>query len=130
MGTRSPTMMLECDVTLDQDGCAGFAFGGSAEDETYTTLCLDASRDLLHYEGLELEELDRFDPAAITHFDFTPGQTYHVKLVCENEIVILYINQDKALSARITHSINGAHIGLFADGCSASFAEITTKLPK
>ena len=130
MGTRSPTMMLECDVTLDQDGCAGFAFGGSAEDETYTALCLDASRDLLHYEGLELEELDRFDPAAITHFDFTPGQTYHVKLVCENEIVILYINQDKALSARITHSINGAHIGLFADGCSASFAEITTKLPK
>ena len=66
----------------------------------------------------------------ITHFDFTPGQTYHVKLVCENEIVILYLNQDKALSARITHSINGAHIGLFADGCSASFAEITTKLPK
>ena len=56
MGTRAPTMMLECDLTIDSDGCAGFAFGGSEDDETYTALCLDAGKGLLHYEGFEIIE--------------------------------------------------------------------------
>ena len=129
MGTRSPSMMLECDVTLDADGCAGFAFGGSQQDETYTALCLDAAQGLLHYEGLEIEDLDRFDPMALTRFDFSKQETHHVTLVCENEIVILYVDNTKALSARIKHSIDGAHIGVFADGCDASFTNISTKLP-
>ena len=33
------------------------------------------------------------------------------------------------MSARISHSIDGAHIGVFAEGCEASFQNITTKLP-
>ena len=129
MGTRAPSMTLECDVTLDADGCVGFAFGGSESDETYTALCLDATRDMLHYEGYDLTEIDDSDPGAITRFKFTAGETYHVQLVCENEIVVLYINETKALSSRITHSIDGAHIGVFAKGCGATFDHITTKLP-
>ena len=35
----------------------------------------------------------------------------------------------EALSTRITHSVNGAHIGVLADGCSASFSNITMKVP-
>ena len=129
LGTRPATMMLECDVTVDEDGCAGFAFGGSESDDTYTALCLDARRNLLHYEGYEIEDIRSFDPMAITKFDFSRGGTHHVKLVCENEIVVLYIDDAKALSSRITHSINGAHIGVFADGCSATFRNISIKLP-
>ena len=129
MGTRSPTMTLECDVSLDLDGIAGFAFGGSQQDESYTALCLDAGRNQLHYEGLELKDLENFDPVAMTYFDFSKQETHHVKLVCENEIVILYIDNERALSARISHSIDGAHIGVFAEGCEASFQNITTKLP-
>ena len=128
MGTRSPTMILECDVTLDPDGCAGFAFGGSAADESWTALCLDAARDQLHYEGTEIQDLDRFDPGAFTRFDFADGATHHVTLVCENEIVVCYIDNVKALSSRISHSIDGAHIGVFAD-CGASFSNITVRLP-
>ena len=52
-----------------------------------------------------------------------------MKLVCENEIVVLYIDDSKALSSRITHSIDGAHIGVFADGCGATFSNISIKLP-
>ena len=129
MGTRPASMTLECDVTLDEDGCVGFAFGGSERDETYTALCLDARRDLLHYEGYEVTEIRQYDPGAITKFDFTRSDTHHVKLVCENEIVILYIDDIKALSSRISHSVNGAHIGVFADGCSASFTNISMKIP-
>ena len=129
MGTRSPTMLLECDVTLDADGRAGFAFGGSQQDETYTALCLDAEQNLLHYEGLEIQDLDSFDATAFTRFDFSRQDTHHVTLVCENEIVVLYVDDTKALSARIRHSIDGAHIAVFADGCDASFSNISTKLP-
>ncbi len=130
MGTRPPTMMLECDVKLDPDGCVGFAFGGSQEDETYTALCLDAGNGCLHYEGLELAEVSQSDPVAYTRFDFSQSEVHHVTLVCENEIVVLYIDDTKALSSRIMHSTDGAHIGVFADGCGAEFSNITMKLPE
>ena len=144
MGTRPASMTLECDVTIDEDGCAGFAFGGSEKDASYTALCLDAKQNLLHYEGYEITDLDtmepqaltKFDfsdldtmePQALTKFDFSKGGVHHVKLVCENEIVVLYVDDIKALSSRITHSIDGAHIGVFSNGCGASFENITMKL--
>ena len=100
MGTRPASMTLECDVTIDEDGCAGFAFGGSEKDASYTALCLDAKQNLLHYEGYEITDLDTMEPQALTKFDFSKGGVHHVKLVCENEIV----------------------------GCGASFENITMKL--
>ena len=129
MGTRPATMMLECDVTFDEEGIVGFAFGGSEKDESFTALCLDARQNLLHYEGYEIEDLRNFDPMAVTKFNFANSDTHHVKLVCENEVVVLYVDDVKALSSRITHSINGAHIAVFADGCSASFENISMKIP-
>ncbi|MBQ6216169.1 MAG: hypothetical protein IJK53_02180 [Erysipelotrichaceae bacterium] len=128
IGTRPATMTLEADVTLDQDGCAGFAFGGSAEDGTYTALCLDARSNELHYEGYEITDLLKYGPGAITSFDFSQKDTHHVKLVCENEIVVLYVDDVKCLTSRIGHSINGAHIGFFSLGCNASFSDITMKI--
>jgi len=130
MGMRAPTMLLECDVTLDQNGRAGFAFGGSESAPAYTALCLDAGRNLLHYEGYEITELSDYEPMAITRFDFADRETHHVTLVCENEIVVMYIDGEKALSSRILHSINGAHIGVFADGCAAVFSNISIKVPE
>ncbi len=130
LGTRPATLIFECDVKMAEDGRAGFAFGGSEADETYTALCLDAKEGLLHYEGYEIEDLRVLDPAAFTRFDFTKTQDHHVTLVCENEIVILYIDDTKAFSSRIRHSTNGAHIGLFAESGSAEFTNITMKLPE
>jgi hypothetical protein len=130
LGVRPPTMMLECDVRLDPEGCAGFAFGGSEADSAYTALCLDARRNQLHYEGYELTELSDYPPMAVTRFDFSDTEDHHVTLVCENEIVVLYIDGEKALSSRISHSIGGAHIGLFAEGCGAAFSHITMSVPE
>ncbi len=39
------------------------------------------------------------------------------------------IDDAKALSSRIRHSIDGAHICVFDYGCSASFDNVTMKLP-
>ena len=130
MGTRPASVMLECDVKLDKDGRAGFAFGGSEADPSYTALCLDAGRNMIHYEGYEIGDLADLDPVALTRFDFDKAEQHHVKLVCENEIVVLYIDETKALSCRISHSIDGAHICVFADGCGAEFSGITMKLPE
>jgi hypothetical protein len=66
---------------------------------------------------------------ALTRFDFANGKAHHVTLVCENEIVVLYVDGEKALSSRISHSTGGAHIGVFSDGCSAEFSNITIKIP-
>lgn len=85
-GTRPARMTLECDVSLDLIGCAGFVF--------------------------------------------EPGVTHHVKLVCENEIVIMYMDGVKALSSRISHSVGGAHIGVFANSCHAQFSNVTVKIPE
>ena len=130
MGMRAPTLMLECDVTLGPDGCAGFAFGGSEADEAWTALCLDADRNLLHYEGYEVTELEDYDPMAITRFDFSENPVHHVTLVCENEIVVMYVDDEKALSSRICHSTDGAHIGVFAEGTDACFDNISMKIPE
>ena len=129
MGTRPVSLMLECDVRMSADSRVSFAFGGSQNDPVYTALCLDASRNLLHYEGYELEDLARFDPAVYTRFDFDKSENHHVTLVCENEIVILYIDDTKAFSSRIRHSTNGAHICLFAESGNAEFSNITIKVP-
>lgn len=130
MGTRAPTVMLECDVTLGENGLAGFAFGGSEADPSWTVLCLNTRENKIHYEGTEIQDLHKYDPEAFTRFDFNGPGEHHVKLVCENEIIIMYVDDTKALSSRITHSTNGAHIGVFADGSSASFRNITMKLPE
>lgn len=129
MGTRPGTMLLECDVTLGSDGCVGFAFGGWEKNSAYTGLCLDAARNLVHYEGTELEDLAKYDPEGLVYFDFSKSDTHHVKLVCENEVVVLYIDNTVALSSRISRSINGAHIALFADGCDGSFRNVTAFVP-
>ena len=130
MGTRAPTMILECDVKIDEGGRAGFAFGGSETDETYTALCLDAGRGQLHYEGYQIADLAQMDPQVYTTFDFSSAETHHVTLVCENEIVVTYIDDTKALSTRISHSTGGAHICVFADGCGAEFGNVTMRVPE
>ena len=129
MGTRPAAMTLECEVRIDGKGCVGFAFGGSEKDRTFTALCLDKRQDMLHYEGYEIPDLTRFEPTAYTKFDFSRSDTHHVKLVCENEIVVLYVDDTKALSSRIGHSVDGAHIAVFADGCGAEFSGIRMKIP-
>ncbi|MCR4951880.1 MAG: family 43 glycosylhydrolase [Solobacterium sp.] len=130
MGTRAPSMTLECDVRMDNDGVAGFAFGGSEKDPTWTVLCLDGKNGLLHYEGYEMADLAKFDPAAWTKFDFSVDPVHHVKLVCENEIVVMYVDDTKVLSSRIRHSTNGAHIGVFAETGNAEFSNIKMTLPE
>ena len=129
LGTRPATMTLECDVKMDPDTCVGFAFGGTESDPTWTALCLDARKNALHFEGYQISDLRSMEPGAITKFDFDRSSIHHVKLVCENEIVVMYVDDLKVLGSRITHSTGGAHFGVFADGCNATFSNIKVSVP-
>lgn len=128
LGTRTATMLLECDVTF-QGGITGFAFGGT-EEYGPSALCLDAENGTVHYEGIPVENVGSWDTVSYTKLDFTKQDTHHVKLVCENEIVIVYIDDTKALSTRMFDSIDGAHIHLFAVGTDAEFRNITMMVPE
>lgn len=127
-GIRTGTMMMEFDVTFS-GGVAGVAVGGS-EEYGFSGLCLDADRNQVHYEGIPVDKVDSWDSVSYTRFDFSGSDTHHVKLVCENEIVIVYIDDTKALSTRMYESTNGGHIGLFAAGTDAEFRNVTMKIPE
>ena len=128
-GMREPSMLLECTVSLGEEGYAGFAFGMGDEYGTYTGLVLDAKNNSVHFEGCVLSRIAYVEPMIETSFNFEPDKEYHVKLVMENEIVILYIDDTKALSNRIYKSVDGAHWGIFSSNTEAVFRDISIRIP-
>ena len=52
--------------------------------------------------------------------------TYHITVIAENEIMLVYVDDTKVLSNRIFSSINDARLVLFAKKCIAETKE--TKL--
>lgn len=128
-GVRPTAMLLECDVVLDKEGYAGFAFGQGTDYNNFTCLTLDSKNHCIHYEGTKLSDLEDTLPFIKTDFHFDPNVRYHVKLVAEKEIVVLYLDNAKALSSRIYHSIDGAHIAVFVKGTDATFCNITVQIP-
>lgn len=129
LGVRPATMMIECDVTIDEGAIAGFSFSQEGSEDVPTGLCLDRRWNMLHYEGTALDKLTNNIPTIYTQFDFTKRDRHHIKLICENEIVVLYVDDEKALSSRIQNSIDGSHIGFFAAEGNAVFENIIIKKP-
>lgn len=129
-GMREPVMLLECTVSLGQAGYAGFAFGTGDDYGKYTGLVLDAKNNSIHFEGCVLSRIAYVEPVIYTNFIFEPNKEYQIKLVMENEIAVLYINDTKALTIRIYKSVDGAaHWGIFANNTEAVFRDITVKIP-
>lgn len=130
LGQKEPTMTLECNVVIEEEGLVGFGFGEGDKYDKYTGLVLDAKRNSIHYEGCTLARLAFVDPLITTGFTFEYGKEYKVKLVVENEIIILYIDDKKALSSRIYRSLDGANMVLFANGTACTFSDISIKVPE
>lgn len=130
LGMREPTMLLECTVSLEEGGYAGFAFGQGEDYGKYTGLVLDSKNNCIHYEGCVLSRMAYVEPLITTDFVFEPGREYRVKLVMENEIVVLYVDDTKALSNRVYKSVDGAHLALFANNTEARFSDISIRTPE
>ena len=128
LGQREPVMSLEFDVTFEEDGCAGVGYGTGDKYDKYTALVLDKEHSAVHYEGSVLSRLAYVDPHISTAFNFEAGEKYHVKLVIENEIVITYVNDTKALSTRVYKLEEDSNLVLYAYGaeCKIENVEIMT----
>jgi beta-fructofuranosidase len=105
-GQLPARMLLEGKVTFaDGAGAAGFSFADYK-------LLMDADKGLIIYDAHENSQ----------RFDFKAGETYEVRLVVENEIVVLYVNNERALSNRI-YSAVGNDWQIYIDG-NAVFSDI------
>lgn len=129
LGVRPATMLLDCTVTFDREGYAGLAFGEGDNYNKYTGLVLDAKNQCIHYEGSVLERMPYVDPLITTDFHFETGKEYRVRLVAENEIMVLYVDDTKALSTRIYKSVDGAHIGFFTNNAEVTISDISMTTP-
>lgn len=128
-GQREPVFMLETDVTFTEEGFLGFCFGKDREYNKYTGVVVDAKYDALHYEGSVLARMAYVDPLVKTDYRLDPGKTYHLKLVMENEIATLYVDDAKVLCIRVYKAIDGGDIGIFAVNTDAEFTNMTLRIP-
>lgn len=96
VGKLPTTMMVSCDVTFhSDDGKAGFVFGTGKGSDGYSVL-LNQRSNKISYDAYPNEQ----------SFVFKKGKTYNLKLVVENEIVIVYVNETKVLSNRIYEAVD------------------------
>lgn len=95
----------------------------------YTGVVVDAKYDAFHYEGSVLARMAYVDPLVKTDYRLDPGQTYHLKLVMENKIATLYIDDAKVLCIRVYKAIDGGDIGIFAVNTDAEFTNMTLRIP-
>lgn len=128
-GQREPVFMLETDVTFTREGFLGFCFGKERDYNKYSGMVVDSKYDSLHFEGSVLSRMAYVDPLVKTHYDLEPGKTYHLKLVMENEIATLYIDDAKVLCVRVYKSMDGGDIGIFAVNTEAEFTNMTLRIP-
>jgi hypothetical protein len=86
-------------------------------------MVVDAKYDALHIEGSVLSRMAYVDPFVKTTYKLEPGQTYHLKLVMENEIATLYIDDAKVLCVRVYKAMDGGDIGIFAVNTEAEIPQ-------
>ncbi|HWT73442.1 MAG TPA: glycoside hydrolase family 32 protein [Mobilitalea sp.] len=128
-GTLPDTMLLTCKVTIDKKGIGtGFSFGKTDKFENSLGIELDTKKDLLRYDSSTLARMRYADPSVYSTFHFDEGVTYDVKLVVENEIIVLYMNDTKVLSNRI-YRARGNDWGLFNVGGKTTFSDIKIYVP-
>ena len=128
-GQRQPVFQLECDVTFTEEGYAGFCFGKDGKYNTYTAMVVDAKQNSLHYEGSVVSRVAYADPLVSTDYPIKPGREYHLKLIMENEIATLYIDDAKVLCVRVYKAMDGGDIGIFAVNTGAEFKDISLLVP-
>lgn len=128
-GQREPIFALECNVSFTNEGFAGFCFGKDQKYGTYTGMVIDAKYDSLHYEGSVLSRMAYVDPLIKTDYPIEPGRQYHVKLIMENEIATLYIDDAKVLCVRVYKAIDGGDFGLYAVNTGVEFTDISLLVP-
>ena len=129
LGMRQPVFQLECTVRFTDEGYAGFCFGQGDNYGNYVGLVIDAKNNALHYEGSILSRMAFVDPLIKTDIEIQPGIDYHIRMIMENEICTVYIDQAKVLCTRVYKAMDGGNLGLFAVKTGVEFRDISLMVP-
>lgn len=131
LGALPQSILLSCTVTFhntDHGAKAGFLFGIEEDALKSYPVSMDFENGMLCYDGY----LENFDTESEIRnqqrFGFETDREYKVKLVVEDEIVVLYMDDVKVLSNRI-YSAVGTKWGVYAQGGEVEFSDITVALP-
>ena len=130
LGRREDVMSLEFDVTIEGEGYAGLGYGSGDNYDKYTGMVLDSKNNSIHFEGCVLSRLPYVTPFIHTYFDFSKSNTHHVKIVMENEIVVTYVDDTKALTTRVYKSEEDKDLVLYACNATCTYENITIKTVK
>lgn len=128
--TLPETMLLTCKVTLEENvKGAGFAFGREDDFTEAKGILLDLENNCIHYDRCSVREMQKSQPENTCPFPFREGETVDVKVVVENEVIVVYLDDKKALSNRIYQS-QGKGWGIFALQGKAVFSDIRIFVPE
>ncbi len=107
----------------------GFMFGACDATENFYSIRFVPSQGLL---SLNIEKRSTLTPVATGKTDvplsLAPGTDYHVSIVIENSVLIVYVNNEVALTCRLYKAL-GTNWGLFADNSTVTFKNFTIKKP-
>jgi beta-fructofuranosidase len=120
------TALIEGTLTFDSGtGTAGVLLDVDTEGHGGYFLRLDPQRRVAQFGkvgGYRSWYVDHF-PELDRPFEVTPGRAVQFRILVDRSAVVVYLDDEIALSARMYHRPRGAY-GLFADGVSASFGDV------
>lgn len=125
-GKLPQSMMFSCKMTVKETGegaKTGFLFGEENGSRSGYPVYMDFEQNMLCYDGYVEDEKYPILNENQQGFSFETGKKYNIKLVVENEVVILYVNEEKVLSNRIYGAIN-KQWGIFAENADVIYEQI------
>lgn len=118
------TATLKFDKNTDK---AGIAFGVNGDLNKAYGIQIDLENNRVSYESAILERIRYVDPTIQVPVKLTVDKEYAIKLVIENDICVLYID-DVALSTRI-YKMQNSDWGFYSSNGKVTFKDIKLYVP-
>lgn len=129
-GKLPATWMMSGSVMFDEDAqYAGFFFGDEGDYESAYGIVLDKKNGVMRYDKTCVKDAE--DAAWVTYseFNFEAGKKYEFKIVAEDEVIVISMDDTKVLSNRIYQAV-GNGFGLFVPEGRVTFHNLSMYVPK
>ena len=130
--TLPNSMLLSCTMKINsfsEHAKFGFVFGIEKDALKSYPVMMDFNHSILCYDGYKEDFDSDSDIRNQQSFLFEEDKEYTLKLVVENEVVILYVDDKKVLSNRIYHAV-GKDWGFFAQNADVEISNLSLYVPQ
>lgn len=129
-GKLPETLLFTCNVTFKEGSKgAGFAFGAESDFLQAYGILLDAGSGSIHYDKRAIADRNTSIANNEVPFVFEYDKPYEIKVVIENEVIVVYVGNQRAFSNRI-YAARDKEWGIFSIDGKAEFTDIQFKIPK